>query len=207
MSKSAAPHVVTDDAYTSSNIRRYTTSNPLYRWHMEAFQQRIVALVQRADPASVLDAGCGEGFGLGHLAAHDSSLALAGVDINREALAYARSRFGEIATFRHGSVLNLPYDDNALDLVLCSEVLEHLPHPEAAIAEFKRVARTHVLITVPQEPFFKALNDLAQWLGISEDPEHVQFWSHRAFQRFIRRHFDHVIFERKHVYQLALCRV
>lgn len=45
-----------------------------------------------------------------------------------------------------------PYKDNTFDLVLCSEVVEHLPHsPMPAIREMYRVARQggHVLITTP----------------------------------------------------------
>jgi ubiquinone/menaquinone biosynthesis C-methylase UbiE len=122
-------------------------------------------------------------------------------------VAYARARFGSVASFDHGSILDLPYGDATRDLVLCSEVLEHLPRPGTAVAELKRVARTHVLITVPLEPYFQALNDVAQWLGISGDPEHVQFWNHASFQAFIKTHFDQATFARKHIYQLALCAV
>lgn len=191
--------------YSSSNLRRYTTSNPLYRWHMDAFHRSIFSLVERAGPSQVLDAGCGEGFGVYHLARWDPSLTLAGIDLDGDAIAYARTRFGEVASFEQGSILDLPYADDALDLVLCSEVLEHLHAPHRAVTELKRVARSHVLITVPLEPFFKALNHCAQWLGLSGDPGHVQFWSHDAFQHFIQNHFERAVFARKHVYQLALC--
>ncbi len=195
------------ETYSSSNLRRYTTANPLYRWHVNAVHRRISALVQDADPERVLDAGCGEGFGLYHLAKRAPGLVLTGIDIDREAVAYARMRFGDVATFAHGSIFDLPYEADAADLVLCSEVLEHLSDPGAALAELKRVARTHVLVTVPREPFFRALNNLAQWLGVSDDPGHVQFWNHAAFRAFIRDHFGDAVFDRVHVYQLALCRV
>lgn len=45
-----------------------------------------------------------------------------------------------------------PYKDNAFDLVLCSEVVEHLPHsPMPALREMYRVTKPggHVLITTP----------------------------------------------------------
>lgn len=195
------------DTYTSSNLRRHTATNPLYRWHMNAFHECIFAFVQQADPESVLDAGCGEGFGVHDLAKRDASLDLTGIDLDEAAVAYAQARFGPVASFDHGSTLDLPYDDDTCDLVLCSEVLEHLQDPGAAVEELKRVARTHVLVTVPLEPYFQALNDIAQWLGISDDAGHVQFWNHNAFQTFIGTHFDGATFERKHIYQLALCEV
>lgn len=55
------------------------------------------------------------------------------------------------------SILNIetdrfPYKDNTFDLVLCSEVIEHLPHsPVPAIREMYRVTRPrgHILVTTP----------------------------------------------------------
>lgn len=207
MSNVASVESSSADSYTSTNLRRHTTSNPIYRWHMNVFHRRLFAFVQKADPDQVLDAGCGEGFSLYKLARRDPSLSLTGIDINSDAIAYARAHFDEVATFRQGTILDLPYDDNTQDLVLCSEVLEHLSTPEEAVEELKRVARSHVLITVPLEPYFQLLNDLGKWLGLCKDPGHVQFWNHEAFQDFILDHFDTVTFDRRHIYQFALCRV
>jgi len=41
----------------------------------------------------------------------------------------------------------LPYRDDAFDVVLCSEVFEHLVRPVEAIAEMMRVARRYVVLT------------------------------------------------------------
>ena len=50
-----------------------------------------------------------------------------------------------------GDVTRLMFDDNAFDLVVCTEVLEHVQPAalEAACAELARVSRRHVLIGVP----------------------------------------------------------
>jgi 2-polyprenyl-3-methyl-5-hydroxy-6-metoxy-1,4-benzoquinol methylase len=58
---------------------------------------------------------------------------------------------------KHVAILNIetdpfPYKDNFFDLVICSEVLEHLPHsPMFALKEMYRVAKPsgRVLITTP----------------------------------------------------------
>ena len=58
-------------------------------------------------------------------------------------------------------ILDLPVPDEAFDLVLCTEVLEHVPEPILALREMARVTRTggHLLLTAPlgshlhQEPF------------------------------------------------------
>jgi ubiquinone/menaquinone biosynthesis C-methylase UbiE len=45
------------------------------------------------------------------------------------------------------SLIRLPFPDGAFDVVLCSEVLEHLVRPVEAIAELRRVARKAVILT------------------------------------------------------------
>jgi SAM-dependent methyltransferase len=50
-----------------------------------------------------------------------------------------------------GSVTKIPLDDDAVDVALCAQVLEHMPWQDAAVAlrEMARVSRTGVVLTVP----------------------------------------------------------
>jgi SAM-dependent methyltransferase len=43
----------------------------------------------------------------------------------------------------------LPFDDDAVDFVFASHVLEHIPDPLGALAEWRRVARRYVVVIVP----------------------------------------------------------
>lgn len=191
----------------STNHNKHTTSNWLYRKHLEAFLGRLYEMLMETEPKSVLDAGCGEGFVVDYIARRNPDLRLAGVDLSDDAIEFARSHFGGQARFRTGSVYKLPYSDNSFDTVVCSEVLEHLDEPARAIQELKRVARHHVLITVPHEPYFQWLNSLGRMLRLNPDAGHVNFWTATTFEEFIRGHFTDPVFDRKQLYQLAVARV
>lgn len=58
-----------------------------------------------------------------------------------------------------GSVLDLPFPSDAFDMVLCCQVLEHLPYAEfpRAIGELRRVARSRILLTLPDVRRYFAL--------------------------------------------------
>ncbi len=192
------------ETYQSPNIRKYRSDNWLYSRHLKAFQETLFELLTQSNPASVLDAGCGEGFVVKYLKRQDPSLEVTGIDKSTEAVTYARRMIEVDAAFHTGDLYDLPFADGSFDTVVCSEVLEHLHWPDRAVGELKRVARSHVLISVPREPLFRWVNNLGQWLGLSPDPGHRQFWSHASFKSFIDRHLDDPSFRTKHVYQLAL---
>ena len=59
---------------------------------------------------------------------------------------------GALARAEVGDALALPYDDETFDVVLISEVLEHVPEDDRAIAEFVRILKPGgvAAVTVPR---------------------------------------------------------
>ena len=57
-----------------------------------------------------------------------------------------------------GDATALPFPDQAFDLVLAIEVLEHVPGPESALAELARVCSGTLVASVPFEPIWRAGN-------------------------------------------------
>jgi 2-polyprenyl-3-methyl-5-hydroxy-6-metoxy-1,4-benzoquinol methylase len=80
---------------------------------------------QFAGDRVVYDIGCGSGHGLGTLAGAGPG-ALAGCDLSRHAVAYARRRYGALATITRQDAVELEYEDQVADVAICSEVLEHV---------------------------------------------------------------------------------
>jgi SAM-dependent methyltransferase len=95
------------------------------------------------DVGSVLDVGCGDGSLLRSV---DSAICKVGVDISFTALSLVTSVHRVLASSEV-----LPFRENEFDLVMSTEVLEHLPAGgfEASCSEIQRVARGYVLISVP----------------------------------------------------------
>jgi len=87
----------------------------------------------------VVDCGCGEGYGTA-LLAERSTLSI-GIDLDPDVVAYAATKYraAERATFAAASVDALPIADGSADVVVCFQVLEHLPNPGGFLREVRRV--------------------------------------------------------------------
>ncbi len=179
----------------TSNYRKHTSGNPLQRALIARFHRTIAERVAALAPATLLDAGCGEGFVARVLLERLPGLAITGCDLNPAATRLAAAR-NPTAHFAAASVLALPFPDDAFDVVGCFEVLEHLPGdlPRAALAELARVARRAVVLSVPHEPFFSLAN-AARGKNLDvrprgSDPDHRQLWTRRAFGAAVARSCD-----------------
>ena len=82
------------------------------------------------------------------------------------------------------------FADGEFDLATAIEVLEHVPEPEATLAEMARVARRRLLVSVPREPLWRGLNVArgAYLRELGNTPGHVNHWSKRAFAALLSRY-------------------
>jgi hypothetical protein len=58
-----------------------------------------------------------------------------------------------------------------------------MPEPERTLAEMRRCAQRHLLVSVPREPLWRALNVArgAYWPALGNTPGHLNHWSKRSF--------------------------
>ena len=108
-----------------------------------------------------LDIGCGSGRHTAAIYDLDRCMAV-GADTNWDDLAQARSRLSwHSAYMPHetgrwslsgADITHLPFKDRSIDLVICSEVLEHITEDETAIQECVRVLKPgkHLVVSVPR---------------------------------------------------------
>ena len=99
--------------------------------------------------SSFLDVGGAEGYKAA-LVRKIFNVSVRSCDLSKEATRRAEQIFG--VPGEPVDIVNLPYEDNSFDVVLCAETLEHVADIKAATRELVRIARKAVVITVPQEP-------------------------------------------------------
>jgi SAM-dependent methyltransferase len=187
------------------NLQKHLNPNPIQRFLLRRFQQRVTALVWETNAQHILDAGCGEGFMILDLQRKGDSLQVTGVDSSLAALRWA-ARMVSGAPLVAADVRGLPFDDGSFDLVLCLEVLEHLPDPQRGLEELRRVTAAYCLLSVPHEPFFRAVNFLRgkHWRAWGNDPEHLQNWTPAGFQQLVEQSLDMVWFGHSFPWLIAL---
>lgn len=99
---------------------------------------------------NVLDLGCGVGEYL--VSAVDKKRLVIGADLDKFQLKNKICNFISVQC----DALHLPFVHNSFDLILFSEVLEHLPHPEKALDEIVRVLKPKgiLLLSTPSKKSF-----------------------------------------------------
>jgi 2-polyprenyl-3-methyl-5-hydroxy-6-metoxy-1,4-benzoquinol methylase len=175
---------------TGNTYDKYGSSNPVVRRMMAGFERDLDALLQRAAPTTLLDVGCGEGV-LTHRWAQRLEGRIVGLDLEDPTIqAEWEKRRAANLEFRVMKAEHLPFGDGEFDLATAIEVLEHVPDPEHTLAEMARVASGHLLVSVPREPLWRALNMArgAYLRDLGNTPGHVNHWSKRAFVELVSRH-------------------
>ena len=124
----------------------------------------------------VIDFGVGPGIVLGEVLDEAQPSSLVAADFSESALGHAKERFPS-ASIIQWDIYNR-YPDQA-DLVLCTEVLEHLEHPEKAIQNLLHATSEHgtLIITVPNG-------------RLDRSHYHVNFWSPESWNMFIQKSVD-----------------
>lgn len=173
---------------TTDNYRKHTTTNPVQKLLINSFYNTLLSEAERLNPESILDVGCGEGFTLERLNQLKIGKKLTGVDFLKRAIEIGKKEHPSL-DLRVGDIYEIPFEDNTYDLVICSEVLEHVEDPEKGLKELVRVSNRYCLLSVPNEPVFMASNFLRgkNWSRWGNDIEHIQHWTSREFQRFVAR--------------------
>ena len=132
----------------------------------------------------ILDAGCGPGAMLPHLAKYGDVI---GVDISEDALKYAKKR-GKV---KKGDITNIDFKDETFDLVVCMDVLYHMwvKDETSALKEFNRVLKKDGILLL-REPAY-------DWMRGNEDKGSLT--ARRFSQRVLKQKLENSSFQVKKI--------
>lgn len=135
---------------------------------------------QLASGRRVLDVACGEGYGSAMMDAAGAESTTA-VDVDQGTVDHVRERYGLEA--RQADIASLPFEDDAFDLVVSFETIEHVAAPEAALDELARVRAPGglVLISTPVAGQYQVRNEF-----------HLREFGHEEFTAMLRSRFESV---------------
>jgi len=141
-------------------------NDQMYLAHPTPYTKGVAGIIQKARVKAVMryaqirptDAVLELGCESGHLLVEcPPARRLVGADISRQALADARSLFsarGRTGEFLQVDALQpLPFQPGEFDVIICSEMLEHVSDPRRAMTNLRAICspKTRVVLTVPIE--------------------------------------------------------
>ncbi len=145
-----------------------------YKHLFPTFRNRFVfvkkQLAAHGPFARGLNLGTGEGDYDKMIAANCTDLI--GCDVNEDDLRFARELNVDVKnlTYQLDNALDLSFADGSFDLVVSSEVIEHVGKPDVMMREIGRVLRPGgvAIITFPSEDFpvtYDPINRVHQWVS------------------------------------------
>ncbi|MGA7440010.1 MAG: class I SAM-dependent methyltransferase [Luteibacter sp.] len=211
MAHKVAGGAVDDSGLVLGNtFDKYGSRNPVVKWLMSGFHSALDELVAKAKPTSIYEVGCGEGYWVARW--HAEGYAAAGCDISADVVALARENTAHLGlpetTFDIRSIYDVDRAPDPDQLVVCCEVLEHIDDPERGLRALHAITGQHVIVSVPREPVWRALNMArGKYLpDLGNTPGHIQHWSAAGFRRMVESVFDIVEVRTPLPWTMLLCR-
>jgi SAM-dependent methyltransferase len=183
--------VPVEEVPTGNTFDKYGSENPVVKRLMAGFHASLDELWGIAKPRTVLDVGCGEGVLTSEWAERLGDGRIVGIDLDDPKLAAEwEKRQRPNLEYRAEEATRLSFVNDEFDMATAIEVLEHVPEPEATLAEMARVAERYLLVSVPREPIWRMVNMArgAYWKTLGNTPGHVNHWSKVGFKSLLTQY-------------------
>lgn len=175
---------------------KYHSKNPVYNYLVNGFNNSVEAFFKQIDknnkPKRILEIGVGEGQITEICLSVFPDAEYVVADIAEGILEVAKEtlkNYQDQVSFEIQDIKRLPYKDESFDLVICCEVLEHVPDPTLGMRELNRVLKKegHGIMSVPNEPIWRILNMVrgSYLKDFGNTPGHVNHWSSSSFKKAI----------------------
>lgn len=150
-------------------------------WQREVYEAARVLMLKHG-LRTVHDVGCGGGYKLVHLLGEFETV---GIDLP-QTIDRVRPRYPDRrwigASFDE---IDIP----KADLVVCADVIEHVPDPDSLMGFLSRVAIDRIVLSTPDRNLMHDRRSLA-WYGPPENPAHMREWTGEEFRAYVGRFLD-----------------
>lgn len=186
---------------------KFTTKNPLARYLLRMFDNSIIEVVRSISANSIPEVGCGEGHVTQLLLANTNAKILA-TDISKSIINQTSQTLNNARiSYQVGQLETLECEIRP-DLVVCCEVLEHLPNPDIGLHRLCSFNADWYLLSVPREPVWRVMNMargayLRDW---GNSPGHLQHWSKGGFIRLVSQYLEVLEVKSPLPWTVVLCR-
>lgn len=128
-------HQVTPDYYQNG-----VSKNLLQRiWHTRKLKTTLELIDNGGvKPKNILDVGCASGWMLSKISEKYPKAQCVGIDVYKKAIEYGQKLYKNLRLISVDAH-KLPFKDKFFDLVICTELLEHVENPQKVLSEIKRV--------------------------------------------------------------------
>lgn len=195
-------------AFGVDPTRSETYSLRQARYHAigEELGRLVPEFIRRDQPLKLLDVGFWNGVSRRYIEVHDTAgvIEFHGVDLKLHHAIYKRDSWDSL---QEGDLLaGLPFlESNQFDVVICEQVLEHLPHVNIALATLSRVLKPggRLILGVPIFPQGVHLlrRHVVPWgdrlVGKRKPRSHLQAFSRASFEAAVEKNCDVEIIARR----------
>lgn len=174
-----------------TGLRKYgwdsAASTPDHRYTLPA----IIELLPRRTGMRILDAGCGNGAIAGRLA--ELGHQVTGIDLSEDGIIIARKCYPKVR-FEIASVYDDLHSilDHGVDVVISSEVIEHLYYPKKYLANMHSLIKPGgwIILTTPYHGYLKnlALSVFNYWdkhHTVEWEGGHIKFFSEKNLSKML----------------------
>jgi len=131
---------------------------------------------------NVVDCASGTGYGAHLLGMLGRSGSVSGVEYSTEAVEYACVTYAsDNVSFQQGTILNLPFEDNSVDIFTSFETIEHVENENGQLGEINRVLKPGgvYIMSTPND-----------WESDALHPHHVRQYDFYSLQRALGGRFE-----------------
>jgi len=138
----------------------------------------------------VVDIGCGNGAYIGFCARMGADVVF--IDRKEDSIRALEGRMSKLSGATSMGIVSecdpIPLPDDYADVVICTEVLEHVRDPEALTREITRIGKQSSIfvLTVPESRGEYLIKDVAH-PSYFEEPNHIRIFTSDDFENLVKR--------------------